>query len=84
MILENSEFQNKEPKTQTDVPDAIIVGIYLRPDLDKIVADTNKNIWDELRIEPEAIESLTSIEFHLLGMEPIAVDCLLVLNELFK
>lgn len=84
IILENSEFQNKDPKTQTDFPDALIVGIHLRPDLDKIVADTNKNIWEELKIEPEAIESLTSIEFHLLGMEPIAVDCILALNELFK
>lgn len=84
MVLENSDFEDKDPKSQSSFPDALIVGIILKPDLEKLVADTNQNIWKELKIQPEVLDALTSMDFHILGLEPIAIDCILAMNDLFK
>lgn len=83
IVFENSEFENKDPKTQTEFPDAIIFGINKQPDMEKIVAETSQNIWKELRIDANVLKSLNSTDFYILGTEPISIDCLLALKDLF-
>lgn len=83
MLIENSLYAGKDPTTE-NLPDALIVGINKRPDITKISAETSQNIWKELQIQPTVLESLNSIDFYILGLEPIAIDSMLVLNELFR
>lgn len=82
LILENSSKPNTDPENDPWFPSTLIVGTTLSLNSDKISSD-GIPIHEKLSLSKEQLRAITNYEFHILGYEPIYIDAMLKLNQLF-
>lgn len=80
MVIENSIEPNSDIKNSSFFPDALIVCIEKKPDINTIEAESGKNIWEEFNIDRSILNTFCSIDFHYLGIEPLINDSIIALE----
>lgn len=83
LILENSSKPNTEPSSDPWFPNALIVGTILSFNADKMSID-GIPMYEKFNLSKEQLQAITNYEFHIMGYEPIYIDAMLKLNQLFK
>lgn len=82
LILENSSKPNTDPSSDPWFPSTLIIGTTLSLNSDKMSID-GIPIHEKLNFSKEQLQAITNYEFHILGYEPIYIDAMLKLNQLF-
>lgn len=82
LVLENSSKPTTDPSSDPWFPSALIIGTTLSLNSDKISSD-GIPIYEKFSLSKEQLQAITNYEFHILGYEPIYIDAMIKLNQLF-